>query len=249
MTKYWKEFTIPYYDTDGEGYIRPENILCYMAETSSWHSDSLGVGFDVLIGNDHAWMLNRWEVEIVKYPRSKDKVQVKTWTSSFDRFYATREFVMEDSQGQTLAKASTKWFFLDIGKRRPKRIPQDLQEKYNFIEEYNFRDFSQMEDEPGNLQSSDLMKVRKSDIDSNNHVNNIRYIEWMQEGLPEHLTRDRRISGLGIVYRKEILPGDEFVSRWWEDKVQTGRIHHEISVPGEKNAQGFTLWKEKGLLE
>ncbi len=245
MSKYWKKFTIPYYDTNSEGYIKPENILSYMAETSSWHSDSLGLGFYELSKKNYAWMLLRWEAEILKYPKAKDNVVIGTWTSGFDRFYATREFVMIDESGDIVAKATTKWFFLDIKKRRPKRIPDEIQVKYSFVEEFNFPDFTDMDESTGDLVESRLMRVRRSDIDSNNHVNNIRYIEWMQEGLEDRVLDNMKLHKLGIVYKKEILPGDEFKTNWWRDEKRDKYFNHAISVNGELNAQGFTLWKGK----
>ncbi|MCR3956865.1 MAG: thioesterase [Gudongella sp.] len=249
MSKYWKEFTIPYYDTDGEGYIRPENILAYMAETSNWHSDSLEVGFSELSKHGHAWMLLRWEAEIVKYPRAKDRVRVGTWTSSFDRFYATREFVLTNEEGILLAKATTKWFFLDIKRRRPKRIPEDLQRSYSFVEEFNFPDFTEMKDLDGDIAESGPFRARRSDIDNNNHVNNIRYIEWLQEGLGEEIYLSKRIQRLGIIYKKEVLLGDSFSTGFIMDEDRPGHINHVISVDGETNALGYTQWAEKGLLE
>lgn len=245
MSKYWKEFTIPYYDTDSKGYIKPEIILSYMAETSSWHGDNLGVGFHELSRKNYAWMLLRWEAEILKYPKAKDKVVIGTWTSGFDRFYATREFVMIDEAGDIVAKATTKWFFLDIKKRRPKRIPDEIQEKYSFVEEFNFPEFTEMGELSGEVVESRLMRVRRSDIDSNNHVNNIRYIEWMQEGLEDGVLDNMKLHKLGIVYKKEILPGDEFRTNWSRDEKRDKYFNHAISVNGELNAQGYTLWKEK----
>lgn len=44
MQTYINQITIPYYDTDKNGYVRPETLLTYMGEASSLHSDSLGVG-------------------------------------------------------------------------------------------------------------------------------------------------------------------------------------------------------------
>jgi acyl-ACP thioesterase len=249
MSKYWKDFTVPYYDTDREGYIKPEIILAYMAETSNWHSDSLGVGFGELTKHDQAWMLLRWEAEILKYPRSKDRVKVGTWTSGFDRFYATREFVLTGEGGQVLAKATTKWFFLDMVKRRPKRIPQDLQKSYSFVEDFNFPEFREMKELDGRTVESGPFKVRRSDIDNNDHVNNIRYIEWIQEGLGEEVHRTMRIQRLGIVYKKEVLFGDSFMTGHMRDEENPNHMDHVISVDGEINAQAYTEWAEKGLLE
>lgn len=248
MKKYWKEFIIPYYDTDAEGYIKVENILLYMAETSSWHSDSLGVGVGKLSKKNYAWMLNNWEVEIFKFPKVKETVSIGTWASKLDRFFATREFAMVNTDGDIIAKASTKWFFIDIKRRRPIRIPVEIHKKYSCIEEFNLTEDSNIGKFSCDMIESRPVVVRKSDIDNNNHVNNIRYIEWMQEGFDSDIINDLRIYKLGIVYKKEILLGDTIISKYCENKNINGRFEHVISVNNKQNALGYTQWKEKKLL-
>jgi acyl-ACP thioesterase len=241
MTKYIKEFTIPYYDTDSGGLLRSEAILAYMAETSSWHSDSLGVGHKLLNSKGYGWMLNRWEAEFIGYPKAKDNVVIETWTSSFDRFYATREFTMKNAEGKILAKAATQWIFLDMNKKKPVRIPLEIQERYSFVDENHFEGYTQLK----SFESSDgsLITVRRSDIDTNQHVNNIRYVEWMQEGIPDKIIDNKRISKLAANYRKEVLPGDTVLSSIRADDERADSYWHVISVNGETNAIGFTQWK------
>ncbi|WP_409226774.1 hypothetical protein [Gudongella sp. SC589] len=106
-----------------------------------------------------------------------------------------------------------------------------------------------MREAHGDIVESKPFRVRRSDIDNNDHVNNIRYIEWMQEGLDESLYENMRIQRLGIVYRKEVLLGDSFTVGFMRDKDNPGHMDHVISVDGEVNAQGYTKWAEKGLLE
>jgi acyl-ACP thioesterase len=134
-------------------------------------------------------------------------------------------------------------------KRRPKRIPQDLQKSYSFVEDFNFPEFRELKELDGRAVESGPFKVRRSDIDNNDHVNNIRYIEWIQEGLGEEVHRTMRIQRLGIVYKKEVLLGDAFMTGYTRDEENPGCFDHVISVDGDINAQGYTKWVEKGLLE
>lgn len=241
MTKFTKEFLIPYYDTDPKGVLRPEIVLSYMAETSSWHSDSLGVGHKLLNASGYGWMLNRWEAEFIELPKAKEKAIVKTWTSSFDRFYATREFNMEDERGNLLVKASTQWIFLDMKKKRPIRIPMEIQVKYSFIEEHGFDGYTDLK--PFEAAAGRTITTRKSDIDNNNHVNNIRYIEWMLEKIPDEVSKDKKLKRLAVNYKKEVLLGDTIRSILTTDTVSGDRFFHLISVDGETNALGMTEWK------
>lgn len=185
MNKYQKEFTIYYYDSDKSGRVNPASLLTYMGETSSLHSDSLDLGIKELRKNNYGWILNRWKVKFTRYPKVMDKIIIETWTSGFDKFYATREFVVYNEDKEELARATTLWVFLDIVKKRPIRIPLEFNSKYNIVNERLFSDFYQFESETlvDDLQLE--FNVRKSDIDYNNHVNNINYLNWMLEVVPE----------------------------------------------------------------
>lgn len=241
MTKFMKEFLIPYFDTDPKGTLRPEIVLSYMAETSFWHSDSLGVGHKLLNAKGYGWMLNRWEAEFFMLPQAKERVVIMTWTSSFDRFYAAREFTMEDENSSLLAKASTRWIFLDMKKKRPIRIPGEIQEKYSFLNEHCFEGYTELK--PLYVSEGSAITTRKSDIDNNNHVNNIRYIEWMLEQIPEDVLGSRSLKKLAVNYKKEVLLGDTISTSIAADPENEGRFLHLISVDGENNALGMTEWK------
>ncbi|MBS4025779.1 MAG: hypothetical protein KGZ96_08925 [Clostridia bacterium] len=237
-----KEFLIPYFHTDKDGYLRFPIILAYMAETSSWHSDSIGVGINELINTDLGWMLNKWEVKVESYPKSKEVVVVNTWTSDFNRFYATREFVMKDSSGNVLAVATTQWILINMTRKRPVRIPEDFIEKYKRIKKTNFEHFTDLNLVLDNISLTSKFTVRRSDIDNNNHVNNIRYIEWVIEDVEDDLYKDMKIQEFAIIYKKEILEGS---------LIETGhtrkeeKLIHKITTSGEVNAIAMTKWKKK----
>lgn len=182
-----------------------------MGETSSYHSDSLGVGVKELRMKNYGWMLNRWRVKIYRYPVVKEKIVVETWTSSFDKFYATREFKIYDVNNNEIGKATTLWIFLDINKKRPIRIPKEFNQIYNIVDErllHDFYDFSP--DFP--IEKTIDFHVRKSDIDYNNHVNNVKYLNWILEPVPDSIESNCILSEFDILYKREVTYGKLIVS-------------------------------------
>ena len=53
------------------------------------------------------------------------------------------------------------------------------------------------------------IRVGKRDLDNNDHVNNVRYVEWALESLPEDFVRGRVVGGVKVHYKKELQGGDE----------------------------------------
>lgn len=243
MNKYIKEFKIEDFDTDNERLIKVDKILSYMAETSTWHSNALGLGVDEIRKENYGWMLIKWELEIAEYPKVKDNVQIATWTSGFNKFYATREFQMLDSSESVIAKASSLWVFLDINRRRPIRIPGHIIQKYSICKSKNFNDFSNIEIEGNLLIKSNKFKVVENHLDENNHVNNIKYIEWLLLGLTDKLNKNK-IKKLAINYKKELLIGDDVYTEVIQSKEEN-ELYHRILTSKELNAIAITSWEKK----
>lgn len=242
MTKFRKEFTLPYYDSDINGYARPEALLTYMGETSTWHSDLLGVGANVLRERNYAWMLNRWRARFIKYPRVKDKIIIETWSSGIDRFYATREFVIYSDQGELLVKGTTQWVFIDTLKRRPIRIPQELADIYDGLDDKLLHDFYDFREEFETEEGLDF-HVRKSDIDYNNHVNNVKYLSWMLEAIPDSVDSEKKLYELDILYKKETKLGSLINSTLKLVDDNNINFLHKIRENDEIHAFGRTVWR------
>ncbi|MGI6777525.1 MAG: hypothetical protein ACOX7R_05735 [Acetivibrionales bacterium] len=46
--------------------------------------------------------------------------------------------------------------------------------------------------------------MRREDIDTNNHVNNTRYVNWILETIPLDIYENFSLKTLDIVYKKEV---------------------------------------------
>ena len=76
-----------------------------------------------------------------------------------------------------LARATSKWVLLEADTRKIKRIPDTLQEEY-----YSEPDRCVFEEEIGKLREPEteeisiMLQTRRTDLDINNHVNNLNYL-------------------------------------------------------------------------
>lgn len=243
MNKYYKEFIVKNSDAFNDGYMKVDKILGWMAEVSTYHSNALGLSVDEIRKNDYGWMLIKWELEIIKYPQVNDTINVSTWTSGFNKFYANREFEILDDSGILIAKASSLWVFLNISKRRPIRIPFEITKKYSVVEQKNFGHFTKIEIEGDLLIKSGEFKVVEDDLDENNHVNNIKYIEWLFLGLGEK-QKEYRIRKLAINYKNELLLDNNLHTQVIQSKEEN-KLYHKIQSGEKINAEALTLWGKK----
>jgi len=99
------------------------------------------------------------------------------------------------------------------------------------------------------------LDVRPEHIDENGHVNNVVYVQWLQDAGTAHWVarfsaeeRENR-SWYGvrheIDYFRPLLPGDTARARTWVGDVQGARFDRYVLIEngrGEACAQGRTEW-------
>ena len=76
-------------------------------------------------------------------------------------------------------------------------------------------------------------RVAYSDIDYNEHMNNARYVQWIQDAVPEDALAGAAALRLDINYLAELLPGAEA-------RVLLGRAEPEADWPRRFAFEGRT---------
>ena len=74
---------IRYSECDGDCKLRLEALLNYFQDASTFQSESLGVGFAYLVPRNLVWVLAAWQVEIYRYPRLGEAVEIGTLPYDF----------------------------------------------------------------------------------------------------------------------------------------------------------------------
>jgi acyl-ACP thioesterase len=87
------------------------------------------------------------------------------------------------------------------------------------------------------VTASTEIRVRYSDLDFNDHVNNVHYVEWMLEALPGRIGP----SEIDIVFRTAAKAGDVIVSECFCDG---NRSSHQIRRVSDNSilATAVMLW-------
>ena len=204
---------IRYSEIDHHGTITLPGIINYFQDCSTFQSEDIGAGLEVLREKKRAWLLSYWQVVVERYPALGEKVTVGTFAYGFRGLFGERNFFMKDADGNQIACANSLWVFMDIEKGRPTRpeesdiAPYGTEPRLDM--EYEGRKISlpeQMEDLPS-------FPVRKYHIDTNEHVNNCQYVQMALEVLP----RDLQVHQLRVDYKKSAVLGDQVYPRMAKD--------------------------------
>lgn len=195
---------IRYSEVDSQGKITLNSILDYFQDCSSFHSEDLNRGMEYLNEREIAWVLVSWQVEVQRYSKCGEHVVVGTWPTDFKGIFGKRNFVMNDSQENMLACANTTWTLLDRKTGRPMRIPTEISEAYQLESELPMECESRKIKLPENMTAEQPFEVQKFHLDTNQHVNNGKYILMAREYLPQ----DFEIGKMRAEYKNSAVYGD-----------------------------------------
>ncbi|EGC83552.1 acyl-[acyl-carrier-protein] thioesterase [Anaerococcus hydrogenalis] len=189
-----KEFEIGRFITNSEGYLKNKYLLSLMFEVSFDQAEEVE---DEKIMKDKRWIVYSWDIKIEKPIKAKDKIKITTFAIDMNKFYAYRNFFIE-KDGEIIAKAYCVFLLFDIKKMRPVKIPKEIASAYQ-KEDPIYEEKSHKYDK--NFGSLEKIQIRRTDLDSNYHVNNASYMDLLGE-ISE--VKDQDVEFINIVYKNEI---------------------------------------------
>ena len=204
MNATWKEcYKLRTFDVDLTNHVKISSIFNFMQESASNSADSLGFGYDQLIDEQLFWVLSRAKIEFNSLPSLGDEVRIETWPRGIDKIFALRDFLIYDCNNTLIGKATTSWLMIDGKTKRPIRT-DILAQRLPHIEA------TSAIDEPcGKIENAlnpefiNEVKVGYTDIDINQHLNNVRYIEYILNCFPTDLYKTNRINRLQVNFLSE----------------------------------------------
>ena len=178
----------------------------YLQDTCTFQSEELGAGMDVLRERNEAWILSSWEIVIKKLPKISDEIFIGTFPCSFKGFYGHRNFYVTDEQGEELVRANSLWVYINFATKKPARIPEEVASRYDeVIEEPLKFDWSDRKIKiEGDGRAEKPVTVLEYFIDTNEHMNNGKYIMVAEAYLPEGFKTER----IRAEYRKAAVLSD-----------------------------------------
>ncbi len=188
------------------------NLMSHIIEASLVHSESTAYPMAWYAQNKQGYILTNWQVQVLAYPKWHDTITIHTWPTRFKGICAERAFHAVDANGNTMLLANTAWVYMDTVRRRPVRPPENIVESYGpVLPPVLEKDFHMPDIASSLLLNSCRLTAGRRDTDSNNHVNNIAYVEWAMEAVPDALYGNCRIVGMQCQYKKECLRGTPVV--------------------------------------
>jgi len=239
---YTTEYQVRSYEVDSRGLARPLTLLNYLQDAAGEHAARLGVSVLALLKNNLTWVLSRYHIHFHKFVPVHSVLTLKTWPSAKEGRFALRDFALTDSSGAPVVSATSSWMLINLKTRRPVRIDEFLPDLPTLPKRVIHDTFTSLPI-PDDFNCELPFRVRHSDLDINQHVNNTVYVDWALETLPQDVIGQISPKTIEVSYRAEANYGDRILSRSFFASDDSRSIHQLIrESDGKELARLRTEW-------
>lgn len=177
---------VRYSELNELGLVRPEAIVNFLQDCTTYHSNSVGADFEFFKREQKLWVLNSWQIEVKEQLKQDEEITVCTWPYDFSGAYGHRNFVIKDKSGKHLVEANTLWVFADMVTGRPIKLTEEYTKFYELSEKLDMNYMDRKVKVPVDVIGREMepITIKKAYIDTNGHVNNGRYVECAAEYIP-----------------------------------------------------------------
>ena len=198
------QFTLSHIHVDCFGYAKPSVLLYMMQEAAGEHCTLLNVDKSNL--NRLFWAITRTRVQVTRLPKLGETVTIKTWPMPTTRVAYPRSVVAYDAQGKELFRAISLWVLMDEQTRAmvlPGKSGITVDGTLTGTELAAPHAIAARQ-----MANTCQKQVTYSLLDSNGHMNNTRYMDWVDDLLPGDFHKEHRLQELTLCYMNEALEGD-----------------------------------------
>lgn len=206
MSVFTYKYKIKYSDIGTENKLTLQALLAILQEAATEHSDVSGYSINNVEQTNCTWLVLNWKVQMMSKPHLNECLTINTWPRTFEKMYSYRDFEVFDEKKNLVAIASSKWLLIDATTKKIKRITPEISIAYGGTCSKNVFDtpINEKPSVPNNLELNFNYKIQRRDLDTNGHVNNLHYLDFAFETLPEDIYTTCNFKNLEIFYKKEI---------------------------------------------
>ncbi len=239
-------YTLRGYECDANGRLSVPALMNFMQESANRNALDYGIGIDDLARRGYGWMLMRFGLHMHHYPRYGQKISVITYPTFVNKFFIHRDFRVLADDGTLLADARSIWIVFSIDKRtmvplpdfiRALTPPTNIEPLPKLDLKPDFQNLPVVSDE------TQTVTVGWFDIDQNQHVNNVAYVQWLLEAVPKDVLQGSELAELDVIFRNESHWPDQLLIRADADDALAFRHRIEQAETGQDVVLARSVWK------
>lgn len=174
------------------------------------HSRVMGLDHNSMIKNSNAfWVITKMKLNLLGKFQEEDEISATTWTHELGAVRALRDCVIK-IKNSVKVKATSEWCCLDFETRKLRKMnsicyPDLEMEKTNNLNTV----FTNMREDVGEKDFVYSKIIRSTDIDLNNHTNNLKYNYMALDAFSVEEIKAIDVKEYEIYFANESYEGDK----------------------------------------
>ena len=215
-------------DVNSADRLKNSRLLAIMQEIAGEHSALLGADRSALEDRKLFWAVIRHRVQITRLPQSGESIRVCTWPMPTTRTAYPRATVAYDADGNELFRGISLWILMDMTTRAMVLPGKSGVEVAGSLQGNELTLPGSLL--PQKLPNREDRTVRFSDLDLNGHMNNCRYMEWVDDLLPAEFHRTHSPKQLLVCYLSEAREAEKMEVCWEVSEQSVLRVDAQRSA-------------------
>lgn len=235
-----KNFEISAIHLDCHGRVKPSVLLYFAQEVAGAHCVELGLDWDTMAKQNLFWAVIRNRVQVTRLPVTGETITVETWPMPTTRSSYPRSTVGYDEQGNEVFRSVSLWVLMDTQTRAmvlPGKSGVEVNGILRGTELASPHSIPQKE-----LANSISRQVGYTELDRNGHMNNTRYLDWVDDLLPSSFHGENPVREFTVCYLSEATEGQQLTLNWELSEgpvLQVDALRQRTDVP-EKQERVFS---------
>ena len=211
-TVFKKTYKIETMHLDRFGRVKPSVMLYFAQEVATGHCDLLALDWDTLAQKRLFWAVIRHRLRVSRYPVAGDVLMVETWPMPTTRSAFPRATAAYDQNGNEVFRCISLWILMDMDTRAMVLPGKSGIALTGLLRGSELTAPSSIL--PKASESQFVRTVGYTELDRNGHVNNTRYLDWVDDLLPSEFHREHTLRELSVCYLTEAKEGQPIQLDW-----------------------------------
>ncbi|KAJ0523358.1 putative oleoyl-[acyl-carrier-protein] hydrolase [Helianthus annuus] len=262
-----QKFQIRSYEVGSDQAVTIETLMNLLQETSINHLKAIGVwsdGFGLtreMCKKNLIWVVSKLQVAVDRYPIWDDVIQIDTWKGAYGKIGICSNWTICDAKtGEILLTASCILVMMNEETRKLSKFPDEVRSELdehltNVILPVVARKWSPRDEMSIVDHVRNGIMPRWSDLDMNQHVNNVKYIGWILESVPHSIVENYELASLTLEYHQECKLESVVQSHTYVMVSNNGKIGDydlvdckhalQLETGGGEIMRGWSIWRPK----
>lgn len=249
LRHYQMKHQVTYFECDETGQLKLSMAFALAVLVSEKHDEAVRQQSGEELETDQSWVVTNYQAKFAsQQPRNEEQILLETEYTAANRFFARRRYWIKGLDGRVYAMIDALFVMISLTRRKIVPISAANFRAYQLTPTTKMAKLQQPLAFTAHQQkTANEYQVRYFDLDSNRHVNNARYFDWLLDPLGADFLLHHQVLTVAIRYRQEVRYPNTITSEWAPGPATGEQLTtiHQIKVGETVNVNASLTWQAK----